>query len=110
MFKRFHLARYDNRPCPRAATGPPPGAAPRATFHSGNHRAASRAILWGRVTLLTAHKILISTAVVFFLFYAGWEARQALAGSAAAAWRAIASVAGALALAVYLAGVWRKRP
>jgi hypothetical protein len=62
------------------------------------------------VTLLTAHRILISTAVVFFLFYAGWEARQALADTPGAAWRALASVAGALALALYLAGVWRKRP
>lgn len=60
------------------------------------------------MTLLTAHKILISTAVAFFLFYAGWEARQALGGSPTAAWRALASAAGALALAVYLAGVWRK--
>jgi hypothetical protein len=60
--------------------------------------------------LLTAHKLLISTAVAFFLFYAGWEARQAGTGAPAATWRALASAAGALALAVYLAGIWRRQP
>jgi len=64
----------------------------------------------GPMTLLTAHKILITTAVVFFLFYAAWEARRALAEpSAGAGWWAAASAVVAVALAIYLWKVWRGR-
>ncbi len=62
------------------------------------------------MTLLTAHKILISSAVVFFLFYATWEARRALSGaSPIAGWWATAAAAGAVALGIYMWRVWRGR-
>lgn len=62
------------------------------------------------MTLLTAHKILIVSAIVCFLFYAAWEARRALAGiSDNAGWWAAASAAGALGLGLYLLKVWRAR-
>jgi len=48
--------------------------------------------------IMTAHRILIGTAVAFFLLYAGWEAM----GSDRGRWlRAGASGAGAVGLALY---------
>jgi hypothetical protein len=62
------------------------------------------------MTLLTAHKILISSGIACFLFYGAWEGRRALAGSPDnAGWWAVASAAGALALGIYLFGVWRAK-
>jgi hypothetical protein len=37
--------------------------------------------------LVTAHKILITSAVIFFVFFSGWEYRNFTAGDASAAWR-----------------------
>lgn len=59
------------------------------------------------MTLLTAHKILIGSAVALFLLYAAFEARRFFAGDDAAAWRALASAAGAAGFAVYLRSVFR---
>ncbi len=62
------------------------------------------------MTLLTAHKILIASAVLCFLFYAAWETQHALAGTGlGTAWRALASATGALALGIYLWRVWSKK-
>jgi len=62
------------------------------------------------MNLMVWHKVLISSAVACFLFYAGWEARHALAGvDPAAGWRAVAAAAGGVGLAVYLSTVWKKR-
>ena len=54
------------------------------------------------MTLLTAHRILIATAVAFFVFYAGWELLRQGAAWPGSALRAGASLIGAAALAVYL--------
>ena len=60
------------------------------------------------MSVYTAHKILISSAIALFVFYAGWEARHALAGDSQAWIRAGASVIGAGGFAVYLRSVVRK--
>lgn len=58
---------------------------------------------------MTAHRILIFSAVVFFLFFALWAARHAsVAGRPAASWWALGSAAAAIGLAVYLGRVWRR--
>jgi hypothetical protein len=62
------------------------------------------------VTLLTAHKILISSAVLLFLVYAGWELRHYAAGDASALLRSALSALAAMGLAVYLRWVWIHRP
>jgi hypothetical protein len=60
------------------------------------------------VTVYTAHKILISSAIALFVFYAGWEARHAIAGDGQAWLRAGASAIGAVGFAVYLRSVLRR--
>ena len=60
------------------------------------------------MTLYTAHKILISSAIALFAFYAAWEARNALAGDAEAWLRAGASAIGAGGFALYLRSVLRR--
>lgn len=60
------------------------------------------------MTVYTAHKILISSAIALFVFYAAWEARHALAGESQAWLRAGASAAGAGGFAVYLRSVLRR--
>ena len=58
--------------------------------------------------LLTAHKILISTAVVFFLFFALWELRNYTnAGEFWAALRSGLYLLVALAFGVYLKNLKR---
>ena len=58
--------------------------------------------------LLTAHKILISTAVVFFLFFAAWELRNyANNGEAWAVFRAVLYVLTSAGFAVYLKNLKR---
>ncbi len=53
--------------------------------------------------LLTAHKILISSAVIFFVFFAGWEFRNySKNGEAWAAWRSALYLVVALGFGVYL--------
>jgi hypothetical protein len=49
---------------------------------------------------MTAHRILIAVAVVFFLIYAGWEASGISAGRGSLL-RAGLSGAGAVGLALY---------
>ena len=60
------------------------------------------------MTLLTAHKILISSAVALFVFYAAFEARAALGGVEQAWVRAVVSALGAGGLALYLRRVIRR--
>ena len=62
------------------------------------------------MTLLTAHKILISSAVALFVIYAFWELRNFMGGDAGAALRSALSVVAAVGLAVYLCWVWVRRP
>ena len=62
------------------------------------------------MTLLTAHKILISSAVALFVLYAASELRNYANGDAAALLRSLLSAAGALALGIYLRWVWVRRP
>jgi hypothetical protein len=55
------------------------------------------------VSIRTAHKILIATAIVFFLFYAIWEIRHySGAGGSAALLRGIISAVIACGLGLYL--------
>jgi hypothetical protein len=55
------------------------------------------------VSLSTAHRILISVAILFFLGYAAWEIRRASAPDAAGPLaRAAVSALAAAALALYL--------
>ncbi len=51
--------------------------------------------------LMTAHRILIATAVVFFLGYALWEALGITSGRGAGS-RAVLAGAGAVILGIYL--------
>lgn len=60
------------------------------------------------MTLFTAHKILISSGVALFVFYAAIEARAALGGAEAAWMRAAVSAVAALGLGVYLRAVIRR--
>jgi hypothetical protein len=55
------------------------------------------------VSVTTAHKILISVAVLFFFGYALWELRQySRLGEVGALLRSIGSLIGAVGFAVYL--------
>jgi hypothetical protein len=60
------------------------------------------------VTLLTAHKILIGSAIALFVLYAFYELRGWTAGDSSAIVRAIVSAGGAGGLAVYLRSVFRR--
>lgn len=62
--------------------------------------------------LITAHRILIASAVLFFVFYAVFQARRYGAGDGALALaQAIASAAVAVVLAVYYRSLrrWGRR-
>ncbi len=50
--------------------------------------------------LITAHRILIGTAVAFFAFYAFWEFRGV--GEAGSSWRGVAALIASAALLIYL--------
>ena len=55
------------------------------------------------MSIVTAHKILITTAIIFFLFYAVWEVRNSLEmGGEWAFLRGIIALLGACALGIYL--------
>jgi hypothetical protein len=62
------------------------------------------------MTLLTAHKILIASAVALFVLYGGWELQNYVNGDASARLRGFLSVAAAVGLAIYLRWVWIHRP
>jgi hypothetical protein len=62
------------------------------------------------LTLLTAHKILIASAVALFVLYAGLEVRNYANGDPAALLRSIVSAVAAIGLAIYLRWVWVHRP
>lgn len=62
------------------------------------------------MTLLTAHKILISSAVALFAGYAVFEWRNYGGGDVSALLRSLGSGAAALGLAAYLRWVWIHRP
>ena len=62
------------------------------------------------MTLLTAHKILITSAVLMFVLYGTSELRNYAAGDAAALLRGVVSLATAGALGLYLRWVWINRP
>jgi NADH:ubiquinone oxidoreductase subunit K len=64
---------------------------------------------WG-VTVLTAHKILITSAVAMFLVYSARELHNYTSGDASALLRSIAAGIAAVGLAVYLRWVWIRRP
>jgi hypothetical protein len=52
--------------------------------------------------LITAHRILIGSGIVFFLFYAGWRVRHYLGGGPTAdLGHALLSAAVAVALVLY---------
>jgi hypothetical protein len=61
------------------------------------------------VTLLTAHKIFIASAVALFLLCAGWELRNFAGGDPSALMPATGAALAALGLAVYLRWVWVHR-
>jgi hypothetical protein len=61
------------------------------------------------MSLLTAHKILIASAVALFAFYALWEMRHYTSDDDVwALARASAAAAGAIGFAVYLRAVIRR--
>ena len=60
-----------------------------------------------KMKLLTAHKILISSAVVFFIFFAFWEYRNYASGDSWAAWRSGLYFIVALGFGVYLKNLKR---
>jgi len=59
------------------------------------------------MTLLTAHKILIGSAIALFVLYALFELRRYFTGDGSALWRAFASAGGAAGFAIYLRSVFR---
>jgi len=62
------------------------------------------------MTLLTAHKILISSAIALFAGYCFWELRNFSAGDSSALLRSGLAAAGTVGLAFYLRWVWLHRP
>jgi len=60
-----------------------------------------------QMKLLTAHKILISSAVVFFVFFAFWEYRNYASGDGWAVWRSCLYFIVALGFGVYLKNLKR---
>jgi len=64
----------------------------------------------GRVTVLTAHKILITSAVAMFLVYSAWELHNYTSGDGSALLRSILAGVAAVGLAIYLRWVWVHRP
>ncbi len=55
------------------------------------------------MSVATAHKILITTAIIFFLFYAAWEIRNyPVPGGVWSLLRGIISVVAACGLGIYL--------
>jgi len=64
----------------------------------------------GCVTVLTAHKILITSAVVMFVVYSASELHNYSRGDASALLRSILAGVAAVGLAVYLRWVWIHRP
>ena len=60
--------------------------------------------------MLTAHKILISSAVVMFVVYAAHEFVIYTSGEAEALMRGILGGAASVGLALYLRWVWIHRP
>lgn len=59
------------------------------------------------MTLMTAHRILIATAIVFFLLYAVWEVVNARAAGGWALVRGVVSVLVALGFGVYFRSLGR---
>ncbi len=57
--------------------------------------------------ILTAHKILISSAVVFFVFFAFWEYRNYASGDGWAVWRSGLYLLVALGFGIYLKNLKR---
>ena len=64
----------------------------------------------GFVTVLTAHKILITSAVAMFVVYSASELHNYSGGDAPALLRSILAGVAAVSLAVYLRWVWIHRP
>jgi hypothetical protein len=62
------------------------------------------------MTVLTAHKILIASAVAMFVLYSAWELHNYTSGDASALVRSILAGAAAVGLALYLRWVWIHRP
>lgn len=61
------------------------------------------------MTLLTAHRILIATAAVFFVFYALWEFNGAhVSGASAGVLRGVASLAAAGGFGAYFLTLRRR--
>jgi len=62
------------------------------------------------MTLITAHRILIATAVVFFLFYALWEfAHRTGVGGLGSPVRGAMALLAAAVLAIYFTTLRRRR-
>jgi hypothetical protein len=57
--------------------------------------------------LMTAHKILIGSATVFFVFFALWELRNYVDGETAAAWRSALYLIIAVGFGVYFKNLGR---
>ena len=62
------------------------------------------------MTVLTAHKILITSAVLMFVLYSAWELHNYTSGDASALLRSVLAGAAAMGLALYLRWVWIHRP
>ena len=60
--------------------------------------------------LLTAHKILISSAIVMFVFYGFVQLGHYLQGDTSALWQVLFAVVSTLGLSFYLRWVWSRRP
>jgi hypothetical protein len=83
---------------------------PALRTHSAGVAHLDRGIERPHMSLLTAHKILIASAVALFVLYGGWELQNYANGDGSALLRSFLSVAAAVGLAIYLRWVWVHRP
>ena len=60
--------------------------------------------------LLTAHKILISSAIVMFVVYGFIQLGHYLEGDTSALWQVLFAFASTVGLSLYLRWVWSRRP
>lgn len=61
------------------------------------------------MTLITAHRILIGVAILFFCYYGYWEFAHDSAGAGPGGWlRGTLALLGAAGLAVYFSTLWKR--
>ena len=79
-------------------------------IHGGCGRLDEPEVHDGRMRLMTAHRVLIATAIALGAIYAAWELTMAPGPPTTASWvRALLAASFAVALAIYWQRYLRKR-